>query len=147
VRSWRRCRSLAAVGAIGLALAACGGADSGLEPEAAEDAAPIESLAERPCPEDTFVTYEDFGGPFMLTWCNTCHSAALPEGERQEAPVGVDFDTIAQIRTQAERIWLRSGDQNETMPPVGGPDEIDRELLGEWLACGAPSFEDLLPEN
>jgi hypothetical protein len=46
------------------------------------------------------------------------------------------------IRAQAARIWARSGDHNMTMPPVGGPEDEDRSMLGEWLACGAPSLYD-----
>ncbi|MBL4687632.1 MAG: hypothetical protein JKY37_23755 [Nannocystaceae bacterium] len=35
---------------------------------------PWDSLEERPCPEDSFVTYENFGWPHMLTFCTGCHS-------------------------------------------------------------------------
>jgi len=38
--------------------------------------------------------------------------------------------------------WFRAGDHNQTMPPVGGPDDDERGDLGEWLACGAPSLAD-----
>lgn len=137
-----------ALGALALVLAACGGEETVDESEAdlegeGGSASVYESLEERDCPEDSIVTFEDFGGPFMMTWCNGCHSSGLPEGERQGGTMGVDFDTIELIRAQADRIWIRSGDQNVTMPPVGGPDAFDRELLGEWLACGAPTNADL----
>lgn len=126
--------------------AACGGDDE-TDPEVFEEAlggsGAWTTLSERPCPEDSFVTYEDFGGPLMISYCNGCHSQDLPEAERQKAPFGVDFDTVEQIRKHAERIWQRSGDQNATMPPIGGPSEEDRALLGEWLACGAPTYDDL----
>jgi hypothetical protein len=132
VRSWRS-------GALALAalLVACGGGCGGGE-EAAEDTGPWGSLKERPCPEESYLTYDDFGGPFLLTWCDGCHSVDLPDGSRQGAPLGVDFDTIDDVRRQKKRIWARAGDQNDTMPPIGGPDEEERALLGEWLACGAP---------
>ncbi len=101
------------------------------------------SFDERPCPDETFLTFESFGGPFLISWCSGCHAAGLPEEERQGAPLGVDFDDIEQVRAQAERIWARSGDHNVTMPPVGGPEEDERVLLGEWLACGAPALADV----
>jgi hypothetical protein len=97
-----------------------------------------EDLAGRPCPEDNALSWENFGGPLMLNWCTGCHSAALPDGQRAGAPVGVDLDTPEAARQWAARIWARSADGNATMPPWGGPDEEDRFLLGQWLACGAP---------
>lgn len=106
------------------------------EIEAAED------LSERPCPEDSVLTYDDFGGPFVLSWCTGCHASGLPEGERQGAPAFSNFDTLEDIRAAAARMWARSGDHNLTMPPAGGPDALDREMFGEWLACGAPSDDD-----
>lgn len=96
------------------------------------------SLAERPCPEDSYVTYENFGRPFLLSWCNGCHSADVPDGMRQGAPIDVNFDAPGDAAAWAERIWARSGDQNATMPPIGPPGAEERALLGEWLACGAP---------
>lgn len=101
------------------------------------------SLGERPCPEDSILTAEDFGVPFMLTYCTGCHNSALGEGERAGAPLGVDFESLSKVRAQAERIWARSGDQNATMPPVGPPPADERARLGEWLACGAPTRDEL----
>ena len=117
-----------------LMLAGCG--SESLPPDAPEPEA-FATLAERPCPEDSYVGWEDFGGPFVYTWCTGCHSADMPEGARGDAPLGVDFDDVEDVRAWADRIWARAGDQNDTMPPVGGPDEEERALLGEWLACGA----------
>lgn len=108
-----------------------------------EAVATAQELSERPCPEDSFVSYENFGGPFIVTWCNGCHSSQLGAETRAGAPSGIDFDNVEAIRAHAERIWARSGDGNLSMPPAGDPDPIDRELLGEWLACGAPSDADL----
>jgi uncharacterized membrane protein len=113
------------------------------EASAPDEAAIPQSLAERVCPDDSVLSFEDFGGPFVITWCTTCHSSQLPVQERADAPMGVDFDTLDGIRSQAGRIWARAADHNITMPPVAGPDDIDRELLGEWLACGAPATGDV----
>ncbi|PCC74523.1 hypothetical protein SAMN02745121_06781 [Nannocystis exedens] len=101
------------------------------------------SLDERPCPEDSILTAENFGAPFMLTHCTGCHHVALKEGERAGAPLGVDFESLIKVRAQAERIWARAADQNATMPPVGPPAAEERARLGEWLACGAPTAADL----
>ena len=131
MRSWPSALALALAAALA---AACGSED----PAEEQDTGPWSSLKERPCPEDSFLTYDAFGGPFMITWCNGCHSVDLPDGMRQGASLGVDFDTVEDIRRHATRIWARSGDDNITMPPIGGPDEDERALLGEWLACGAP---------
>lgn len=43
----------------------------------------------------------------------------------------------------ASGIWIRAADQNFSMPPVGPPPEDERALLGEWLACGAPTDAEL----
>jgi hypothetical protein len=120
---------------------------SGCEAEESSDELPIplaevESLSERPCPDDSILTYENFGEGFFLTWCSGCHSAALPEGERQQAPLDSTYDSLEEIREGAARIWRRAGDHNRTMPPLAGPDDEEHERLGEWLACGAPSERD-----
>ena len=126
--------SIAAVCAL---LLGCGG-EGTPEPETPPPPGAPETLAERACPEESFLTFQDFGGPFFFDWCTGCHSSAMPEGERQGAPPGVDFDTLEDMRAWADRIWARAGDHNETMPPIGGPHEEERVALGEWLACGAP---------
>ena len=103
------------------------------------DKAPT-TLEDRECPPDSVLTFENFGGPFISSYCAGCHAKDLPEGMRQEAPLDVDFDTLDATRAWAKRIWARAGDHNVTMPPIGGPDEAEREMLGEWLACGAPAL-------
>ncbi len=118
------------------------GTDTAAETGANEEG-PWDSLDERPCPEDSFLTYENFGGPFINNNCTGCHHSALADGQRQNAPPGFDFETVALIRTHADRIWARSGDDNATMPPAGPPAAEERALLGEWLACGAPTADDL----
>jgi hypothetical protein len=134
---------------IGVALLAAAGCRADDESvELGEGGAPqvdteYETFDERPCPEENDLSFEGFGGPFLISWCNGCHASGLPEAERQGAPVGIDFDDIELIRAQAERIWARSGDHNLTMPPVGGPEDDERTMLGEWLACGAPTLADL----
>ena len=96
------------------------------------------SLEARPCPSGSILTYQDFGQPFFRDWCTGCHSADLAAQDRQGAPVGIDFDSLAGIRTHLDDIWSHAADQNALMPPVGSPSSEDRAWLGDWLACGTP---------
>ena len=101
------------------------------------------TVAERPCPPHSELSYESFGAPFFSNWCQGCHGSARGAGERQGAPPQVSFDDAAAVRAQASAIWRRAADDNATMPPVGGPPPELRVQLGEWLACGAPTRDDL----
>ncbi|HEV8248062.1 MAG TPA: hypothetical protein VGP93_19945, partial [Polyangiaceae bacterium] len=83
-------------------------------------------------------TYENFAGPFLLNWCVGCHSSSLPEGKRQMAPLGVNFDTLGGVRAHADLMRSRVVDL-QSMPPVGGPSQADRELFGQWIDCGMPA--------
>ncbi len=93
------------------------------------------------CGTDPPLSFENFGGPFFLNWCTGCHSSALAEGVRGDAPLEVNFDTLEGIRAHSGLIRLRAVHATE-MPPAGGPHDADRELLGRWLACGAPAATD-----
>jgi len=86
--------------------------------------------------EDSALTYETFGEPFLTSWCRGCHSRDLPEEMRQLAPLDVNFNTRADVRARAGRIGFLVG-ETMTMPPAGGPSSAERALLVEWLACGA----------
>ena len=90
-----------------------------------------------PACETSVLTYETFGEPFVLDWCRGCHSANVPPGMRQLAPLHVNFDTLEDVRTWSDRISELAG-ASRIMPPAGGPSDQERELLVEWLACGAP---------
>jgi hypothetical protein len=132
--------------AFALLVAACDAAESS---DAEEDSSSSDSgamewmtLDDRPCPEESFLTWENFGGPFVLSYCATCHGSGLPADMRQNAPIDIDFETVDDVRMHADRIWLRAADQNSTMPPAGAPPADMRTALGEWLACGAPTDAD-----
>jgi len=105
---------------------------------------PVEwaSLEERPCPEDSFLTFENFGAIHLLNYCTGCHASGLPADQRQGAPIEINFDDLQDVRAQAARIWARAADANTTMPPAGGAPADERALLGEWLACGALTDAD-----
>jgi uncharacterized membrane protein len=85
---------------------------------------------------DAHLTYENFGAPFIDNWCRACHSVTLPAGMRQMAPTGMDFDTLDEVRAWSVDIDATSG-HGSTMPPAGGPSQAERELLVQWLRCGA----------
>jgi uncharacterized membrane protein len=122
MRSWR---SLV-IFVIGVA--ACGN-DSGAPPPGPD---PIDPDA---C-ETSYLAYDNFGAPFVVNWCRGCHSSSVPEGMRQNAPVGVNFDTGADVLEWQERIRIRATGAQPTMPPAGGPSTQERALLAEWIACG-----------
>ena len=132
---WSRSHLVGAALAGLLGLSGCGGGSAGDGDGPSTDDGTLEG---RVCPEDSFLTYENFGSAFFSEYCTGCHSAQLPPRMRQEAPEGVDFETLDKVRAQAESIYLRAADEYDLMPPIGGPSIEARELLGEWLACGAP---------
>jgi uncharacterized membrane protein len=133
---------LMAVALVATALVACASEDEEVAPPAGPARAPT-TLAERACPQGSNLTFEDFGGPFLYSWCNGCHTSTLAEGQRQNAPMNVNFDTIEDVRGWADRIWARAGDHNVSMPPIGGPEDPVRADLGEWLACGSRTLADM----
>lgn len=90
-----------------------------------------------PACEASFLSYDSFGAPFVANWCRSCHSAGLPADMRQDAPEGMDFDSLAEIRRWSRQI-ARSTGETTAMPPAGGPSSAEREMLVEWLTCGAP---------
>jgi mono/diheme cytochrome c family protein len=96
------------------------------------------AIEDYPCPPGgTTLTYDNFGKPFLDGNCQTCHGAEATE--RDGAPSGYDFGTHADAVRWRARIFARAATTNTSMPP--GPDDPpaeERELLAEWLACGAP---------
>jgi uncharacterized membrane protein len=123
-----------------LAIAAvigCGSDETSDEaPDETPDAGQVEQTVA--CPEDSPLTYDSFGDPFMRNWCTACHSSDLPAGTRQGAPVAVDLDSRAGVLEWTARIEARALGEPPTMPPTPGPSADERTLLAEWLACGAP---------
>lgn len=95
------------------------------------------------CTHDPELTYDNFGKPFLQAYCNGCHSSLVPDGLRNDAPVGIDFDTYESVLRWRTRIDIRttvseggqSPEGTQIMPPGGGPTELEYELFHEWLAC------------
>jgi hypothetical protein len=99
-----------------------------------------------PCPpEGTTLTYEDFGAPLLARHCNGCHAA--DSMKRRGAPSDVTFDTVDEVRALAGFVFDRSVDADSMPPGPEGPTLAERDALGEWLACGAPTRADLPPES
>ncbi len=96
-----------------------------------------EQLDDEPCPEESELTYENFGGAFIDSHCQRCHSSGA--ADRNGAPSSFTFDTVDDIRDHSERIFARAAGDNRSMPPgPEDPPDQEREMLAEWLACGAP---------
>ena len=81
-------------------------------------------------PEGTELSYDNFARPFFDVWCMRCHD---------EGPNGIYFETHEQIAARRDRVFVNAAAVNTYMPP--GPDDpsaAERDMLAEWLACGAP---------
>ncbi len=94
-----------------------------------------EDTASPECARTPPLTYENTGQGLMNKHCLGCHSSLLPEGMREEAPVGVDFDSYERVLTWADRIEARATGDAPDMPPGGGPNAGEIALLTEWLHC------------
>ena len=90
------------------------------------------------CPPGNPLTSRSFGVGFLRTWCTGCHSSTLPEGQRQDAPAEVNFDTHAAFLPHAKEVLARATDPDSPMPPAGLVPEEERRRLAQWIACGAP---------
>ncbi len=94
-----------------------------------------EDSANPECARTPPLTYANTGEGLMNKHCVGCHSSLLPEGMREDAPVGVDFDTYEAVLTWADRIEARATGDTPDMPPGGGPNAAEIALLTEWLHC------------
>lgn len=101
---------------------------------------PTESV----CPPTQTLTYESFGKPFMEAYCTRCHHSQLRGAERMGATSFHDFDTLFGIQAVSEHIDFTAAAgpaaTNDSMPPSGPyPTLVERQQLGEWIACGMPT--------
>lgn len=99
------------------------------------------------CPPTSTLTWESFGRGFMTTYCTGCHSSERTGSDRHGAPSFHDCDTVFGVRAISDHIdaTAAAGPDavNVGMPGDDYPEPSleQRQLLGEWLACGAPSDE------
>ena len=89
------------------------------------------------CAQTSYLDYTSFGQPFLENWCRGCHSSQLPATMRQMAPANVNFDSLDDVHTWSNAIVMRATGSAATMPPAGGPSDDERQMLTEWLGCGA----------
>ena len=78
------------------------------------------------CPPSSTLTYANFGKDMITSECMSCHSTQSPK-----------LGTQAQIQAQTSRI-LDAAVYTDAMPRNADMTVEQRQLLGEWLACGAP---------
>jgi uncharacterized membrane protein len=76
----------------------------------------------------------------MTAWtkCTNCHSSALTDSARNAAPLGVDFDTVAAARANAQ---IAMDEVFEgSMPLAGFPQLSDAEKtqIYNWASCDTP---------
>lgn len=79
------------------------------------------------------VNWANFGDGFFANYCRACHSAASPR--RYDAPEGVNFDTLEEVRTFSALIRTTVIDEG-SMPEGGGVYDQDLEFLDYFLECG-----------
>ena len=98
---------------------------------------PPEEIQDHPCPPNMPLTYDNWGKSYLDANCNSCHSA--DDGSRHGAPGAIRFDTLDDVHTHSDRIFVRAAASNTTMPPgPKDPPADQRKDLADWLACGAP---------
>ena len=79
------------------------------------------------CPPNSTLTYENFGQLVIADNCLSCHTS-------NAHPI---LDTQAAIQQNKSAI-LADAVTGTKMPKSNNMVLEDRQLLGEWLACGAP---------
>jgi uncharacterized membrane protein len=99
-----------------LVLAACAtNSSSGIDP------------ASITCPPDSTLTYENFGQVLIADQCLSCHAS-------KQSPTLTTQEAIQSNRQAILKVTVTG----TKMPKDASMPLEERELLGEWLACGAP---------
>ena len=83
-------------------------------------------ISDLSCPPDSTLTYANFGEESISTNCLSCHNRTRPL-----------LTTQSQVQAEASTI-LELAVYTDAMPRNAGMPLPERELLGEWLVCGAP---------
>ena len=79
------------------------------------------------CPPDSTLTYANFGEVFIADNCLSCHpTKARP-----------DLSQLTVIQNNPQSL-MKVAVTGTSMPKGSSMAIEDRQLLGEWLACGAP---------
>ncbi len=148
--------AVAATGCV-LWLAACGGADLG-ECDMAVLGGSADVAAPRPHEGQLRVNASCAAGH--------CHSADARGAARDGAPAGLDFDVVPQdmtlpqiskimdgaavVQDELENMWsLIDSGEMPPAPPAGSGElsAADKEVVRNWLACGAPVIATPIAAN
>jgi hypothetical protein len=79
------------------------------------------------CPPDSTLTYENFGQPLVVDHCLSCHATSQRPALATQPEIQSNRQAILKVAVET------------TQMPKGSAMGLDeRQLLGEWLACGAP---------
>jgi uncharacterized membrane protein len=85
------------------------------------------------------VTTPKFSEMTAWTKCTACHSSSLAAGSRAGAPPGIDFDTYAAAKANAQTAMdeVFHGD----MPLPGSPalSEDEKNQIYNWASCDTPN--------
>lgn len=79
------------------------------------------------CDPESTLSYTNFGAAFMRDNCLSCH-------DTKESP---RLLTQSQVQANASHI-LQEAVYTNAMPEDADITLAEREMLGNWLACGAP---------
>ena len=85
------------------------------------------TTSEVTCPPDSTLTYENFGKVLVADNCLECHAG-------KDKP---RLDDQAAVQNNAQAI-ISVAVNSSKMPKNGDMLSDERQMLGEWLACGAP---------
>jgi len=85
------------------------------------------STSDLTCPTDSTLTYDNFGADFVSANCLSCHASSQTPNLATQAAVKTYKSTIIRVAVTSS-----------AMPPGGSVTMEERQLLGEWLTCGAP---------
>jgi cytochrome c1 len=93
------------------------------------------------CPDNSTLTYTNFGKQFFENYCLRCHSEKVTGDARMMAPADHNFDQLSDIDLLSMHIDEMAGSgpkaTNTTMPPSDPkPTMEERQKLSEWIACG-----------
>jgi uncharacterized membrane protein len=115
-----------------LLLVACGGktTDSAAPPA---DTGPTD-WASLGCDEAPTVDWNTFGAGFITHHCQGCHASTTLD--RYGAPEDVHFDDVDAVWAWRDRVLDRAAAEPPTMPPAGGTEPDQRQMLRWWLECG-----------
>ena len=99
------------------------------------------------CSRHPALNWDNFGKPHMDKHCNGCHSVLIPLEQRQNAPIGVDFNTYGDVLEWYDRIIARSTKKvldEPSMPPGGGLSDGELAMVLEWFECEVAKDKDAL---